>query len=334
MVTMVDVADRAGVSLGTVSRYLNGYNLREYNQKKVKEAIRELDFNPNIMGKALRQKQSLTLGVLLYDWTDIFGMSITKAFGEVVEQSHYSLIMCHAEGDLKRRRQKIQFLRDRCVDGLVVFPILWEGCEDLLQKFLDERIPVVMMDGWFEGLTTDRVSVENASASLRAVEMLIHANHKKIAVINGSRTETVAQERLSGYREALRLYRIPVREDLVTYGNYNCAEAYQITKELLSLPDPPTALFVANYYMTLGAIMALNEMNVRIPDDLSLIGFDHFELSDVIKPPLTVIEQPVEEMGQAAAALILRRIHGDYQNFPQERRINTRMLIRDSVRVL
>ncbi|MDN5277826.1 MAG: LacI family transcriptional regulator [Clostridiales bacterium] len=331
-VTIRDVAKRAGVSLGTVSRYLNGYRLREENRLKVEKAIQELGFKQNIIAKGLKSNRSMTIGVVIDDFTNIFCTSIVTAIERTVEKENYSIILCDYEGDTEKLEQKLNFLRDRFVDGLILFSN--NVRLSIMDEYIREGIPIVIVNEDIPGFNTDKVLVDNAGASFRAVERFIHSNHTKIAIINGPPNSWVSQQRFEGYKQALEAYNLPVESRWIKYGNFTTVGGYLAAKEFFEGPDIPTALYVTNYYMTLGAVMAIHELNIKVPQELSLIGFDYFELSDVIKPSLTVIEQPTSKMGEIAGNLILKRIKGDYTGYPEVHRLHTRMIVRDSVRVI
>ena len=331
-VTIRDVAKRANVSLGTVSRYLNGYTLREENRLKVERAIKELGFKQNIIAKGLKSNRSMTIGVVIDDFTNIFCTSIVTSIEKTVEKENYSIILCDYEGDTAKLEQKLNFLRDRFVDGLVLFSN--NVHLSIMDEYIQNGIPVVIVNEDIPGFNSDMVLVDNASASFRAVERFIHANHTKIAVINGPSDSWVSCQRFEGYKQALRAYDIPIESRWIKYGNFTTVGGYLATKEFFEKSDVPTALYVTNYYMTMGAVMAIHELNIKVPQELSIIGFDYFELSDVIKPSLTLIEQPTSKMGEIAGSLIIKRIKGDYSDYPQVCRLHTRMIVRDSVRVV
>jgi LacI family transcriptional regulator len=334
-VTIKDVAKKAGVAVGTVSRYINGYNLRDDKRKKVCRAIQELGFKGNYLARGLKKKRSMTVGALVYGFMDTFSLSIVNAFSRLVEAKGYSLIISDYENSTDKFIQKIDFLREKFVDGLVVFPTVYDmQVVKKLNALLEEKVPVIIINENVEGVETDNIIVDNANASLRAVENLIHNNHVKIGIINGLENEYVSIERLKGYREALRLYNIPENDDYIKFGHYTVKGGYLCTSELLQGNEPPTALYVTNYSMTNGALMAIRELNMNIPEDISIIGFDYTEVLDVISPALTVVEQPVEKIGEAAARIMIKRIKGDYSGFPEKLQINTRLLLKDSVRKL
>ena len=329
-VTVRDVAKKANVSVGTVSRYLNGYKLREPNRIRIEEAIEELGFRENFIAKGLKNNRSMTIGVVLASLTDLFATSVITAAERVLAQDNYSIVVCDFESSQEKLEQKLSFLKSRSVDGLILFP---GSCtvSDELREYLADNIPVVIVNDDMPGFGTDKVTVDNVNASFRAVEYLIHNNHRDIAIINGDQGTYTGRERFKGYNEALRTYDIPLREEYVTYGHFSNRGGYTAAKELLALEHPPSAIYTTNYYMTFGAIIAINESKVKIPDDLSFIGFDRFDLSDVINPPLTVVEQPTKRLGELAASTVLRRLKGDYEGFPVEHSVNTKLTIKESV---
>lgn len=332
-VTIYDVAKKAGVSPGTVSRYLNGYRLREKNRLRVEHVIKELGFKANIIATGLKRNRSMTIAVMIPEYTETFFMAVTTVLEQDLEKENYSLLLCDFEDDAQRLKEKLRFARDRFVDGLVMFPsIVGTAGIPMLKEYLNEHIPVVLIDQLIPGFETDSVVVDNAHASFRAVERLILDNHTKIAVIHGRKDSYVSQERLRGYYEAMHTYNLEIDPNWVTWGNFEETGGYTAVKDVCTCSNPPTAIYSTNYHVTLGTVIALHELHLRIPEDISLIGFDHFKPIDVIEPPLTVIEQPIEKIGHAAAELLLKRIQGDFADFSQTITLNTKMLIRTSVR--
>lgn len=283
------------------------------------------------MARGLKRNRSMTIAVVAPDFSS-FVAAITPFIEQGMEADGYSLITCNFQNDREKLRKKLLFLQERFVDGIILFPSnLATGSLDILQQFLADHIPVVLIDHLIPEITTDAVIVDNENASFRAVERLILEQHRRIAIIDGPNDSYVSQERLRGYNEAMQTYNLAVQADWIQQGAFTQTGGYYAAKQLCASAQPPTAVYVANYEMTIGAILALHEMRLRIPEDLSFIGFDHFEAIDVVEPPLTVVEQPIERMGQLAAQLVLTRIQGDYTDFPTIVRLNTKITIRNSI---
>ena len=334
-VTIYDVAKRAGVSPGTISRYLNGHHLREQNRIRVERAIKELDFKENIIAKGLKGNRSMTIAVMIPNYLTLFFMAVTKMLEQLLEEYSYSLLLCDFGHDPHKLQEKLRFARDRSVDGLILFSSnIEEKNLQMLQGFLNDNIPVVLIEPSIPGLETDVIMVDNAHASFRAVEQLILHNHSKIAIVNGKEDVYVFGERYKGYRQAMQTYNLPVDERWVVSEWFAEAGEYTAIKNLFVSSTPPTAIYATHFHATIGTVMALHKMHLRIPEDVSLIGFDYFDLIDAIEPPLSLVEQPIEPIAQTAAELLLKRIQGDYTEFPQTVTLNTKMLIRDSVQPL
>ena len=329
-VTIQEVAEQAGVSIGTVSRYVNGAHLREKNRLNVEKAIEDLGFKTNVSA----------IAVLVPALTSNFAMSIVTEIERIVVKEGYNNIVCDFENNYSALQERLKFFKNRAISGIVLFPLTQRDnigsstIVRLLKEYIAENIPVVLVDEAIPTFETDTVLVDNTHASFRAVEHLILHNHRKIAILNGRQNAYVSQERLQGYIEALQTYKIPIEEQWITWGDFRTKGGYAAVKELYESSDRPTALYSTNYNMTIGAAIALNEMQIQIPEELSIIGFDHFSGLDVIRPLLTVIEQPLDEIGKTAGELILKRIKADYTDFPQKFKLKTRMLVRDSVRKL
>lgn len=330
--TIHDVAKRAGVAHGTVSRYLNGYTLREKNRLLVKKAIEELDYQENILAKGLKGNRSMTIAVVVPGYTAIFSMFVTSFIEKVVERDNYSLILCDFEGDPQNFKKKLTFLKNRSIDGIILFPVPeLRECVPFLREYAGTGIPIVLVNELLDGFESDIVLVDNFNASFRAVEKLILDNHCRIACITGVEQAYTAQQRLAGYYEAMQAYDLKVEEWWVQRSDFTSSGGHAAVKALYRVQDPPTAIFIANYFTTVGAAIALHELHLRIPEDVSLFGFDYFKPFDVAEPPLTVVQQPLEKIGEQAANMLLRRIRGDNADFPQTVTLNTTMLIRDSV---
>jgi LacI family transcriptional regulator len=203
-----------------------------------------------------------------------------------------------------------------------------------LDDFINRGIPVVLIDRALEELRCDTVLVDNLNASYNAVEFLITKGHRRIGIICGPKDVFTARERLLGYERVYGDYAMTVDDALIKIGNYDVDSGYALFHELIDSSNPPTAVFVTNYEMTLGAVMAANERNIRIPEELSFIGFDNLQMARIVKPKLSIIVQPVEQIGEMAATILLRRLKGDMGNFPAMVRLKTSLMPGDSVKEL
>jgi LacI family transcriptional regulator len=309
-VTISDVAHRAQVAVGTVSRYLNGYQLREHNRDRIERAIAELGFRGNHAARSLRSRKTWTIGVVTPTLQDVFRNAIVTSFETEISTHGYSLLVSDYSNDPELMVQKVEALARKMVDGIVLFPR--DATDDVISMLDGISVPLVVVDEDIPHRDYDRVLLDNVQGSYDATTHLAAHGHRRIAIINGRKDSTVGQERFAGYKRAMSEWDLPIEDALVDFGEFTTQGGYEAAVRLMSLQAPPSALLVTNYYMTLGAVMAAYELNVRIPAFLSLIGFGNFELSDIARPPLTVIDQPIKEMGTAISDILTRRIvHAD-----------------------
>ncbi|MDR2834230.1 MAG: LacI family transcriptional regulator [Streptococcaceae bacterium] len=328
MVTIREVAAQAGVSIGTVSRFLNGKQLKKENMENIEKAIKELGYEENIIAKGLKNNKSLSIGVLVNSLTDIFATSIVSHLENHLEENNYSIILSDYQNDNKRLEKKLEFMKSRSVDGVVIFHL--EENLPILTKMKEQKIAIVAVDAPIKNLKVDTVLVDNYQASFKAVDTLFELGHNKIGVIAGQTGRYIGNERLNGYIDSMKQKGI-YNKEFIEIADYTRQSGYMKTKELLK-NQKITAIYSTNYYMTLGAVQAIQEANLSIPQDISIIGFDHFELVDIIQPKLTVIEQPIEKMGEMIGKLILEQIKNEFENRYTTVELETNLLLRDSVK--
>lgn len=332
MSTIKDVAREAGVAVGTVSRYLNGADIKETNRKKIEEAIKKLDFKLNPIARCLKTNKTNTIGVIIPSLTDIYGTTIVRSIEQKLYEFGYNIFVCDSWGDKQLENEKVDLLAHKMVDGLIIYPC----SEDLsyLEKLQMNGIPVVTIDLAAKNLNCDQVLTDNINATYSAVEWLINNRHRRIGIINGNEQYFTASERLKGYIRALEDYSIDIDRELITTLGYCERSGYEAMAQLMKLKNPPTAVLACNYYTTIGAIKAIYDMNIKLPDQLSFIGFDNLGLSEVIRPSLSIIVQPMDDIGTRAAELLLSRINGDMDGFPAVCRLKTELILRESSREL
>lgn len=328
--TIKDVARETGLSLATISKYINGGNVLDKNKQSIEEAIRKLDFKVNEMARALKTNRSMTVGVLIPSFENIFFTSIVSNIENGLLQEGYSTIVCDYKEDPRLEAEKLNFLLDKMVDGVIMMPLT--DNDELINEIISKEIPVLLIDRMINNVNCDVVLVDNLNASYNAVEQLIIRGHKRIGIVVGPEDVYTAQERLKGYIRVHEDYGREVDPGLIKYGDYQMQSGYELFQELLRVDPPPTAVYVTNYEMTLGAVIAINETNLKIPEDLSVIGFDNLALARIVKPSLSIVVQPMQQIGEVAAQILLKRLKKDLSGFPAVVRLKTELLIRDSVR--
>ena len=328
--TMKDVAKKTGLSIATISKYINGGNVLEENRELIEDAIKELGFEVNEMARGLKTNKTMTIGLLIPSLENIFFTSIVSHIESVLIKNGYSTIICDYKEDKNLEKQKLEFLIKKMVDGIITMPM--GNDSEAINSVINRKIPVVLIDRALKGVECDTVLVDNLNASYNAVEQLIMMGHKRIGIICGPEDIYTAQERLKGYERVYEDYAMSIDPQLIKKGDYKVESGYEFLIELTKMQEPPTAVFVTNYEMTLGAIMAINEYDVKIPDDISFIGFDNLQLAKIVKPPLSIVVQPVAQIGEIAANTILKRLKGDNSNYPAMVRLKTELALNGSVK--
>ena len=310
MATIKDVARLAGVSMSTVSKYMNGGNLRSENAAAIRDAIAALDYRVNPFARGLKAQRNRSVGILLPDITaPFFGTVLTTMDKTFREHGYHSIISCY-DSNPGLERDNLRFLLTNGVDGLIYVPedLTAEEFRELTASF---SIPVVQVDRMIPGINSDTVLVDNDKAVYRAVSRLIEKGHSRIALISGPKSVFTAKERQMGYLRALAEHGIAYDTALMINGDNTFTTGYRGCQTLLQMKEPPTAVFTTNYGITMGLITAARERGMRIPEDMDVFGFDCVEICTMIKPPIPVVHQPEEEIGRTAAMYLLDRLSGN-----------------------
>ena len=328
MTSMQDVADRAKVSVSTVSHVINETRfVSEEKRTRVFAAMKALNYHPNLLASSLRRKDksTKTVGLLIPDSSNPFFAEILRGAEDAAFQAGYNIFLCNSDNSPEKEIQYINALASKQIDGII---LVSSGTTASLDQLSQKEIPTVVVDREL-GETTDSVTVENALGGEIATEYLLGLGHQRIGCIMGRSTITPSAKRAQGYRQALQSARLPIDEQLTCQGSFDPQSGYQCARKLLALPDPPTAIFVCNDMMAIGAIRAANDLNYRVPDELSIIGFDNISLASYTTPPLTTIAQPSYEMGFLAAEFLSQRLED--ATLPSQQKIFMPFLVeRDS----
>jgi LacI family transcriptional regulator len=304
MATIKDIARETGLGLATISKYINGGRVKEKNRIAIEQAIEKLGYTANEFARGLKTNRSKSIGIVIPDLGSQFVSSIIWALEEILRRSGYSAIICNIRDDPDQEQEAVRFILSKRVDGLVNIPMSTDGVH--LEPALEKGVPVVLIDQMLNRLNgrANAVLVDNVGGAASAVSQLIDAGHSNIGIILGPHGVFTVHQRLLGYSQALIENAIIPREELISHSDYSMRGGYESMRGLLKNKDI-TAVFTTNYEMTLGAIIAINEIGVKIPDQLSLIGFDSQQLTQVIQPKLTVVTQPLRELGETAAKILL-----------------------------
>ncbi len=332
MSTIKDVAKLSNVSIGTVSRYINGHKIKEANRLKIEQAIEQLNFTFNPIARGLRTNKTYTIGVLIPRITDIFCTQVIEGIEDILNPLNYGLVICSANDSLKQQIEKMNYLKNKHVDGIIIMPVT--SSELQIDEIIDEGIPVVLIDRLVKDCELDAVVCDNVNGAYSAVEMIINRGHKKIGIISGPTEIYTAQERLTGYLRALTDYNIEINNDYIVYSEYSKHGGVDAFQQLLNLEERPTAIFTTNYPITVNSMKTMMEKGLQIGKDISICGYDQTELFQMFNPPVSVVVQPCKDIGIQAAEILLKRMKGDFSNFPQIQRLKTQLIETKSVKNL
>jgi len=332
MSTIKDVAIKSKTSVGTVSRYLNGYTLKESNILKIEQAIKELDYTINPIARGLKTNKTNTIGVLIPGLSNVFSTQVISGMEKTFEEYGYNIIVCNSLNNIEKEKEKLRLFKSNRVDGIILMPATDLG-EHIIHA-IGREIPIVLIDRLVKDVKLDGVISDNVIGSYNAVENIMMMGHRRIGIIAGQNNIYTARERLEGCLRAMKDSKLKIDEDLIVYTNFDKSGGENAVEILMALKEAPTAIFASNYYTTLGAVKALNKMGIKIGEDISLFGYDQSELNEVLIPPLSVVVQPMDEIGHKAAELLIKRMKGDQMGFPTIINLKNQLVLTASIKKL
>ena len=305
MATMADVARRAGVSVSTVSHVINGTRVvSPETRNSVLAAIEETAYTHNTLARSLVTSRTQTVGLAISAISNFYFANIIAAIEQAISSHGYILLLAESHDDPKREYEVVQALQQRRVDGIfLAFTV--SGDSPTLRYLSQLGVPTVLVDRLVSG-EFDQVGTENMEATAQLVKHLVDLGHKRIGMLSGIANVRTTEERIEGYKNALGLSGISYDPMLVQSGESHADPAEQAVYQLLALKEPPTALFVANNHMAIGALRALHRRGVKIPEEIAFVSFDDFEWAELTRPRLTTMAQPIEGIVEAARLMLSR----------------------------
>lgn len=326
MTTIADVATHAGVSTATVSRVLsNRDRVSDSLRRRVLESVRELGYRPNAVARSLRAEATRTLGLVVSDVLNPFFTALARAVEDAAHDAGYSVILGNADERPERQDVYITQLLARQVDGLLITPAI--SSSGLIESAVRDGAAVVCVDRTVEGLDVPTVRSESATSTAALADHLLELGHTRIATIAGPQSTTTGRERLRAFADRLHERGASLPDEFVEIGNFQRASGHAAMTRLLALPAPPTAVFVADNLMALGALEAIHHAGLTVGADVGLASFDDSPWFELVSPPLTAIAQPTVELGRAAVTLVLDVIAGRPTS---SRMLSSRLVVRGS----
>lgn len=330
MATMKDVARLAGVSTSTVSHVINKNRfVSESIADKVNAAVEQLNYAPSALARSLKLNQTRTIGMLLTASSNPFYSEVVRGVERSCYERGYSLILCNTDGDAERMNRSLETLLQKRVDGLLIMCTEnHRPSKDAISRY--PSLPIVMMD-WspFEG-SIDVIQDNALLGGEMATDYLIRHGYSRIACITGPLDKTTAQERLNGYRQAMKKAGLEILPGYEVSSDFEFGGGLVAMEQLLMLPEPPHAVFASNDAMAVGVYQALYQRGLRVPDDVAVVGYDDIQLAQYLMPPLTTIHQPKDSLGELAVDALLHRLQ-EPESEPQVLVLTPELVVRQSV---
>jgi DNA-binding LacI/PurR family transcriptional regulator len=331
-VTIVDIARKLNLSKSTVSRVLTGHaSVSDKTRKAVLELAGQLDYQRNMLSVSLLNKKSNTIGIIVPEFMSSYFPQVIIGAQEVATQEGYNTIICHSNEMYATEVANTKLMLANQVDGLLVSITKETRNFDHLKIFERKGIPIVFFNRVCEDMNVPKVVVDDYEGAFRAVEHLIKRKKKRIAHLAGPDTLSISVKRLRGYRDALKKYNIPIDEELIIPYDLTIAKVKIYVNHLLQLDNPPDAIFAINDPTAIEALQIVKKKGLQVPKDIAIVGFSNDFISGLIDPPLTTVSQPVREIGNTAARLLIDQISRDVSEWKSIIRVlKTELIVRKS----
>jgi LacI family transcriptional regulator len=331
MATIKDVAALAGISYTTVSHVVNKTRpVSEEVRIKVEAAIKSLDYVPSAVARSLKAKTTATIGLLVPNSLNPYFAELARGIEDYCERNGYCVILCNSDDNPDKQRSYLRVLLEKRIDGLIVASA--GGDAGLAEGLAGVRTPMVIVDRGLEGVNADLVRIDHEYGAYLATRHLLELGHRDIATIGGPATTSVAQMRLAGYCRALQEAGVEVPRERMLESDFTSTGGYSAAATLLA-NNPPSAIFAGNDMIGIGVLRAAAELNIRVPSELSVIGFDDIQMSRYVYPALTTVGQSILQLGEMAAGVLLRRIATPHMATAQ-RIVTPSIVLRESTALL
>ncbi len=306
--TIYDIAKLAGVSIATVSKVFNGKGrISESTRQRILRISEEINYQPNMLASALTGKKTYTIGLLIPDLVNPFFAELARHVEDRSHELGFNLVICNTDNNADKENKYIQLLRQKSADGIIVATGVRN--EALLKELIEQHMPVALIAREQSTLAASSVVVDDYAGGYSAAAYLAEGGHKRIAVLAESLTVSSSKERIRGYRQALGEAGIRYDSSLIYVSDFSVQGGKQMALQALAAHPRPSAIFACNDILAIGAMQAARELGIRIPQELSVVGFDNTILASMTDPPMSTVAQPIQQMGHQVVDLITQEIN-------------------------
>lgn len=328
--TIKDIAKRLNVSISTVSRALrNATDINAATKKAIITVAEELNYQPNQLAVSLRQKQTHTIGVIVPNLDYVLSMMV-RGIDEVALEAGYTVMVCQSNESFGREILNSNRMLNSLLDGLIVSVSSETKTYEHIKKFQERNLPIIAFDRIIPEIIAPNVILDNELGGFIATEHLIQQGYKKIAILAGQKNLGISNTRMSGYINALGKNQIAIDQSLIVHCDFNQDYAYFATKELLKQKNRPDAIFTITDRMAIGAMLAIKEKGLNMPEDIGLVGFNNEPVMSLVTPAISSVDQPSFEMGKVAAKLFIQRMHGNEDTVLVNEILKPKLIVRAS----
>ena len=333
-ITQSKIAELAGVSKSTVSRILSGkkssHKYKKETVDKVKDIAKKYNYQPNLLARSFFLQRTETLGLIITDITNPFWATVSYTIESIAQKYNYNLIQCNTNDKQENEIKYINLLLNKKVDGLIICPVQKES--NHFKELLEINYPFVLIDRYFENLDTDYVIADNINGTYKAIKYLISIGHERIAYLGGLPIASSNIDRLKGYKKALEDSNIEIDESLIYQKDFSQTTGYYYVKLIYdNLSQKPTAIFSANNMITIGALMALNELSIKIPQDLSFVMFDDMQdTMNLWKVPITTVRVSMEKLAEETFNVLYKKLTKNQSDYKRHIIIQPDLILRKS----
>lgn len=308
--TIKDIAKALGLSPSTISRALHdSHEISEQTKERVRAYAREINYQPNPVAVSLKERKTHTLGVVVAEVANPYYSQVINGIESVANENGYNVIIAQSFEQADRELKNLRFLTGRSIDGLIISVAVETRDAAYLKDLRSKGLPIVFFDRIIDDIEGHRVTVDNTGGARKAIEFALGQGYRRIGVINSHPDLSITHHRMKGYRQALKMYGVPYREEWVQYCPHGGVQVQEVATAIDQLlPHQPDLLFTTTDRPTIHALRVLQQRQIAIPDQLGLIGFSNSDQSDIFYPGLSVIRQPAFEMGERATRLLLQWI--------------------------